>query len=286
MNFTPTNTTGFLSNNLEPITYTVTYSNAPNLGFFVTIADTTNYLPLTTYMTQTPVVSASYGSSFGFFTNQLGYWPATNSYAGIAAALQYSPATNTFAGIAAALQYVPATNTQAGIIAALQYVPATNTYAGVSAALGFYPATNSYGGLIYILGFQPATNSDPRLSLSITNLTGDMFTASQAGGTTSVTLSNVVAAGTSAGRLTWDSKGRVTGTNAMVLSDLPPLSSVGTTNTATWFSVVTNGGTVWISARTNGNMGSTLTNFPPGTICLATNGGRFTLSNNFTWWPF
>lgn len=73
------NASGFVSNNLEPITYTVVYSNAPTDGFFVKILDTTNYLPLTSYVTTLPVVAASFGSNFGMVTNWLNYWPATNS---------------------------------------------------------------------------------------------------------------------------------------------------------------------------------------------------------------
>ncbi len=69
----------------------------------------------------------------------------------------FSFATNTFAGITAALHYTPATNSYAGIAAALgNFFPATNTYAGISAALGnFFPATNTSAGIVAALGYGP-----------------------------------------------------------------------------------------------------------------------------------
>jgi hypothetical protein len=43
--------------------------------------------------------------------------------------------------------------------------------------------------------------------------------------------------------------------------------------------LITNGPCVWLSYRTNGMMGATLTNLPWGTICTTTNGQMFVLSN-------
>ncbi len=101
-----------------------------------------------------------------------GFGPATNTYAGIAAALgNFFPATNTYAGIKAALgNFAPATNTYAGIAAALgNFFPATNTYAGICAALGnFFPATNNYLGISNALTFPPATNTYIGISDALT----------------------------------------------------------------------------------------------------------------------
>ena len=168
------NASGFVSNSLEPITYTVVYSNSPSVGFFVKVLDTTNYLPLTTYVTTLPVVSATYGSSFGFITNQLGYWPATNTVAGLLAALGFQPATNSFGCITNLLGGTPTINTFASVIAALGYTPPTNTYSAITNIIGipatngapiaisqlpYTPATNTYAALTNILGFVPATNA-------------------------------------------------------------------------------------------------------------------------------
>ena len=142
--------TGFFTNMLYPGVYTVQFQNYQTVGFFVQIYDTTNQFSLGIYATNTPIVSQTYGAMFNVVTNWLGYWPATNTQAGIIAALQYAPATNTAAGVIAALQYTPATNTPAGIAAAQQYTSATNTQAGIWAALGYTPPTN--GVPILIIG--------------------------------------------------------------------------------------------------------------------------------------
>jgi hypothetical protein len=186
---------GIISNNLEPITYTVVYSNSPSVGFFVKVLDTTNYLPLTTYVTTLPVVAASYGNSFGFITNQLGYWPATNGIAGMLAALGFQPATNSFGCITNLLGGAPAIANFASVIAALGYTPPTNNYTGLINVLGFSPATNggpvsvsqlpytpatnSFTGITSALGFNPSTNAPTRLTSSNpTNsyVTGTLYT--------------------------------------------------------------------------------------------------------------
>ena len=171
------NSGGFFSNSVLPLTFAVTYANSPasQPGYFVSITDSTNYLPLTTYITTLPVVAAAYGSSFGFITNQLGYWPATNGIAGMLAALGFQPATNslgcitnllggtpslaTFASIIAALGYTPPTNNYSSITNSVGFAPATNTPSGIAAAQGFLSATNTPAGIVAALNFQPSTNT-------------------------------------------------------------------------------------------------------------------------------
>ena len=138
-----------IGNSLLPLTYTVTYANSPSSqpGYFVSITDTTNYLPLITYVTAVPVVSASFGTQFGLVTNWLGYWPATNTPAGIQAAVGFVIATN------------------GGFVSLGQ----------ITAGLGYTPPTNSIAGLNFVYGLPPAavpaTNTDPRIVFAVTNTT-------------------------------------------------------------------------------------------------------------------
>ena len=141
------NSVGWFSNSAYPNVYRV-YVPALDSGFFVNLLDTTNFLSLSVYATNVATFSGSYLNGYGIVTN----W----------------------------LQFPPATNSPAGIIAALNYTPPTNSSATI------------VNGVLFTNGFQ-----------------------------------------------------------------------------------------VWLSYKTNGLMGSTLTNLPPGSICTTTNGQIFVLSN--TW---
>lgn len=185
--------TGFWSNSLAPIIFTVRYANAPTLGYFVKIWDTTNYASIATYVTNVPVANASYGTMFGLVTNWLGYYPATNTPNGILFAEGFQPATNTYlcitnllggapalatyANIVSALGYTPATNTFSGITNSLSYLPATNggtlTFLQATNALKYVPATNTSAGIIAALTFQPATNNPVYVTnIWVQNVTG------------------------------------------------------------------------------------------------------------------
>ena len=94
---------GFFSNSISPNSYQVQIP-ALSVSFYVTIPNTTNYNSLGLYITNAPQVGPPF----------LGY--AVNNFAGITNALAYFPATNTYSVIVAALGYPPlaaafATNT-------------------------------------------------------------------------------------------------------------------------------------------------------------------------------
>ena len=84
--FSGTNTLG--TNSAMPNTYKV-FCPATGLGFFVSIPQTTNMLPLATYANGLPVTYPS-SSLFFYITNALGFSPATNN-----------PATNVLAYVSA-----------------------------------------------------------------------------------------------------------------------------------------------------------------------------------------
>ncbi len=96
-------------------------------------------------------------------TNSLLLWPTPSAFfhsnlSGFGPAIQtdVNPATNTYAGISAALTFNPATNTYIGISNALGgFAPATNTYTGITNALKFGPATNTLAGIVSALGYGP-----------------------------------------------------------------------------------------------------------------------------------
>jgi hypothetical protein len=121
--FQGTNTLG--TNSVMPNTYKV-FCPATGLGFFATIPQTTNMLPLANYTTGLPVTYPS-SSLFYYITNALGGNPALATYSSVVTALGFTPATN-----GAALSY-----------SLLPFTPPTNTYAGLAVALGFAPATNN-----------------------------------------------------------------------------------------------------------------------------------------------
>ena len=164
------NASGYGTNHAYPNSYRIYVTNLNSL-FYVVIPDTTNQISLGSCLVSAPQVAGPIGF-FGMVTNWLGYWPSTNTYAGIAGALGFNPATNTTAGLISTLGYTPATNTAAGLISTLGYTPATNTfaaatnllafsptYSGITNKLGFGPATNTSAGLIAALGYTPATNT-------------------------------------------------------------------------------------------------------------------------------
>jgi hypothetical protein len=141
--FQGTNTLG--TNSAMPNTYKV-FCPATGLGFFATIPQTTNQLPLATYATGLPVTYQS-SSLFFYITNALGGNPTLASYSSVVSALGFVPATN-----AAALSY-----------SQLPFTPPTNSFSGLAFALGFNPATNN-----------PATNTSVFLTSvsAITNASG------------------------------------------------------------------------------------------------------------------
>ena len=90
------------------------------LAFFVTIPQTTNVLPLATYVTGAPVTYPS-SSLYFYITNALGFQPLASNTAAILGGLGFQPVTNTFSGITNALGYFPATNI-AGITTNVAYL--------------------------------------------------------------------------------------------------------------------------------------------------------------------
>ena len=207
MNLVP-DATGYFSNAAYANTYRLLLTNL-NSGFYMTLLDTTNFLSIAVYATDTPTVG-NILNGFGLVTNWLGYTPAPATYAGISNALAFQVATNsnsslsntlsasfaiyspaTYVSISNALGFAAATNSNAGIVFALGYTPPTNSYSAftniagvfatnggplslsqITAALTYTPATNTAAGLRSTLGYQPATN--PVIVLN-TNL---LFTAS------------------------------------------------------------------------------------------------------------
>jgi hypothetical protein len=81
-----------------PNTYKV-FCPATGLGFFATIPQTTNTLPLANYATGLPVTYPS-SSLYYYITNALGGSPSLANYSSVVTALGFVPATNN-----------PATNT-------------------------------------------------------------------------------------------------------------------------------------------------------------------------------
>lgn len=151
------NASGFKSNSLYAGSYRVFYPDLNN-GFFVSITDTTNYLSLATYATSVPTITGTYLFGYSLVTNWLSFGPATNSYAGILAALGYFPATNAASLSYSLLPWTPPTNSFTGLTFILGYTPATNTQAGLVSTLGFSPATNSNAGIKSAIGYFPMTN--------------------------------------------------------------------------------------------------------------------------------
>ena len=138
--------TGFFSNSVAPNQYKFTIT-ALGVSFFAVIPDTTNYQPLSMYLTNAPVVSVPFAgfvvSSYSSVSNALKFVAATNGGAVSYSQLPYTPATNSFSGIVSALTYTPATNN-----------PATNTVVYVSNVAGI---TND-SGYITNLTITLATN--------------------------------------------------------------------------------------------------------------------------------
>jgi hypothetical protein len=104
------NASGFYSNSISPNTYKLQVP-AINLAAFVTIPDTTNYIALATYMTNSPIVSGGIGG-YAFVTNYLGYVPATNN-----------PGTNTIVFVSA----VSGITNASGYVTNLSVTLTTNT---------------------------------------------------------------------------------------------------------------------------------------------------------------
>lgn len=99
-------TNGYVSNAVSPGGYRLTFANT-TLPLYVNILNTTNVLPLSTYVTNAPVIAGSYLSAYGVLTNMLGYAPATNTALGVKAALGYTPPTNSLASLTNAFGFLP-----------------------------------------------------------------------------------------------------------------------------------------------------------------------------------
>jgi hypothetical protein len=114
------------TNSAMPNTYKV-FCPATGLGFFATIPQTTNLLPLATYATGLPVTYPS--SSFYFYvTNALGFQPAPATFAGVTNALGYFPATNNPAmNSIVYLTGVTGTTNGSGVVTNIVTTSATNT---------------------------------------------------------------------------------------------------------------------------------------------------------------
>lgn len=108
--FTP-NSSGYVSNQIAPNVYSVLFSNL-NSGFLVNILNTTNVLPLSTYVTNVPTVSGVAFNGYGMVTNWLQFAPATNR-----------PATNTIVYISG---FTGITNA-AGVVTNYTLTYGTNT---------------------------------------------------------------------------------------------------------------------------------------------------------------
>lgn len=133
-------TTGYFSNAAYANTYRLLVTNL-NSGFYMTLLDTTNFLSIAVYATDTPTVG-NILNGFGLVTNWLGYTPAPATYAGISNAQGFASATNNNAGIVFAQGFASATNSNGGIVSAQGFSSATNNNAGITAAQGFASATN------------------------------------------------------------------------------------------------------------------------------------------------
>ena len=159
--FQGTNTLG--TNSAMPNNYKV-FCPATSLGFFVTIPQTTNMLPLANYATGLTVTYPS-SSLFYYITNALGGTPAIASYSSIVTALGFIPATNGGTLAYSQLPYAPGITNGNGVSLtnipnmALQFVAATNGAALVYSKLPFTPPTNTFAGIVSVLGFNPATNN-------------------------------------------------------------------------------------------------------------------------------
>jgi hypothetical protein len=104
------NASGFYSNGISPNTYKLQVP-AINLAAFVSIPDTTNYISLASYMTNSPIVSGGVGG-YAFVTNYLGFAPATNN-----------PGTNTIVYVSA----VSGITNASGYVTNLTVTLTTNT---------------------------------------------------------------------------------------------------------------------------------------------------------------
>lgn len=242
------NASGYGTNQAFAGSYRLNFTNL-NFSFFVTLADTTNQLPLSSYVTGAPVFYEPI-NYYTLVTNWLSFPPATNTFIGIISVIGYTPATNTPAGIIWSLGYTPATNSYPGITNSLGFAPPTNTYAGITNALGFGPPTNTYAGFTNVVGFTFATNGGP---ISYSQLPYVPATNTYNG------LTNVLGF-----------KPRTNDGNIGLISSIA--------------SIATNGFVAWVNYQTNGIPGTAFTNLPTGSLLSTTNGGFYILSN-LVWTP-
>jgi hypothetical protein len=257
-NFTFTSdSSGYFSNVLYAGTYKFILTNY-NAAFIAQIPDTTNVQSLTLYITNMPVFSGVALDSYGLITNLLHFPPATNSTAGITAALGYTPPTNSYNGLTNSLGFPPATNSNSGITSALGYTPPTNSYNGLTNALTFPPATNTTAGIEAALGYVPPTNNYNGLTNS---LGFDPAHAANTNDFARNTLAGITAA-----------QGYTSKTND---------GYIGLPIATGW--IATNGPVKWVFYNTNNLPGNAFTNLGAGSLMTTSNGAQFCLSNNLTW---
>jgi hypothetical protein len=107
---TPT-TNGYVSNAVSPNGYRFQIASL-NTTFYANIPNTTNVLPLATYVTNVPVISGTYLNGYSLVTNWTGFAPATNS-----------PATNTIIYVSG----VSSITNASGVVTNLTVTFGTNT---------------------------------------------------------------------------------------------------------------------------------------------------------------
>jgi hypothetical protein len=241
------NSSGYFSNNLLPITYSVQISNQNSVAVLAAIPYTTNVTPFSACVTNSPVTLVS-GGFFSLLTNWLGFTPCASNYNAISNALTFGPATNTLAGISGALGYVPCGSNYASIVNALGFSP-TNLPSGQQIT-----NVNFYAGMF-------ATNSTFNLyGLSFTNTIGATGQTNVNSGTNTYRLDN-------SGNATF--AGTVSGSNGFATLStyhIPIFACAGWTNTNV-FDVTID--------FPNGMTNLSMSNSTPALIFVGTNSGCY-----------
>ena len=121
------NSSGYISNSTYPNTFRIYFPDLDS-GFYVVIPDTTNFLSLSVYTTNTAVTSGTYLGGYGLVTNWLNFPPATNTFNGITNALHYFPATNNPAtNIVIYISGITTFTNASGAVTNITYTLGTNT---------------------------------------------------------------------------------------------------------------------------------------------------------------
>jgi hypothetical protein len=300
------NASGYFTNQLLPGQYVGKIPAMGNTAWFYAqvpaVAPGAAQLSLSSFVSNAPAIYIN-ASNYSYLTNLFGGPLVTNSYFGIISAMGMIPQianpalTNLSKGLTFSLTNSGIIESFDGLGEFTQSNTATHQWLSISNCTLIYDGYVQPTNFVFAFdqtnsAFIAQTNAELFATtnhLAVTNQTGFTGDVTNLVGQTNLTLAIVApggAGGTSC-KITYDSKGRVTGTNSLGLTDLPNyvLSpyTVGTNNGSTIFSVVTNGFEVLIAYQTNGPPGPAFTNFPWGTICTTTNGQTYTLSN-MVWW--